>query len=159
MSFQLFIDMDGVLADFDAGYQKLTGIRPDKKVDNVDNVDWNLVKRTPGFYQNLPPMQDFHIFWKYFSDLNPIILTGVPKSVEEAESNKRSWITKHIGISQPMIACRSSEKSLHIRNPGDTLIDDWEKFKHVWEKRGGRWITHISAINSIREFQRVIGLD
>lgn len=147
---QLFVDMDGVLADFDAGYEKITGIRPDKK---ADNVDWNLVKAIPGFYQNLPPMPDFEELWEGVEQYNPIILTGVPRSVKEAEFNKRSWITKHIGISQPMIACRSSEKSRYIRNPGDIIIDDWEKYKDKWIKRGGRWITHTSAKSSLKQLE------
>ncbi|ABS14242.1 hypothetical protein I6H96_02585 [Brucella anthropi] len=142
----LFVDMDGVLADFDQGYADRFGIRPSK---TDDNVDWGLVRGTEGFYAGLPPMPDFDQLWRGVAPYNPIILTGVPRSVREAADNKRAWVDRWIGKDQPMIACQSKDKSLHIRKPGDILIDDWEKYRSVWIGRGGRWITHTSAEASL----------
>lgn len=144
----LFIDMDGVLVDFDRGYEDQFGYRP-IKVD--DNVDWALVKRSEGFYAELPPMGDFETLWEGVADYKPVILTGVPKSVPAAAKDKRAWVDKHIGKHQPMIACLSKDKSLHMRSKGDILIDDWTKYRHLWIARGGRWITHISAEQSLGE--------
>lgn len=143
---QIFVDMDGVLADFDTGYEAAFGIRPSKA---NDSVDWSLVRSTDGFYRDLPPMPDFEELWAGLVHLNPIILTGVPSSVSEAADNKRAWVDRVIGRHQPMIGCLSKDKSLHIRNPGDILIDDWEKYRAVWLSRGGRWITHTSAATSL----------
>lgn len=50
-----------------------------------------------------------------------------------------------------MIGCASKDKSLHIRKPGDILIDDWEKYRHLWEGRGGRWITHTGFSRSLAQ--------
>lgn len=141
---QLFVDMDGVLADFDTGYQNLFHERPCKE---VDNVDWQRVRAIPGFYANLPPMPDFEELWAAVAPHNPIILTGLPSSVEEALENKRAWVLRHIGADQRIIGCKSKEKCLH-GSPGDVLIDDWEKYMHLWRGMGGHWITHISARNS-----------
>ncbi|MFC3206820.1 5' nucleotidase, NT5C type [Aquamicrobium soli] len=146
MDATVFVDMDGVLADFDTGYEQRFGIRPSKA---DDNVDWGLVRRTAGFYRDLPPMPDFDHLWTGLSRYNPIILTGVPRSVEEAAANKRAWVDRNIGKDQPMIACASKDKSLHIRAAGDILIDDWPKYMLLWMERGGRWITHTSAVTSI----------
>ncbi|MCL2453242.1 MAG: hypothetical protein FWD08_06305 [Alphaproteobacteria bacterium] len=44
---QVFVDMDGVLADFDAHYEAVFGVRPDKR---KDDVDWGLVRAMTGFY-------------------------------------------------------------------------------------------------------------
>ena len=33
--------------------------------------------------------------------------------------------------------------------PGDILIDDWPKYKHLWEEAGGIFILHTSAAQSI----------
>lgn len=46
---QLYVDLDGVLADFDTGYERAFGVRPDKA---ANNVDWTMVRRTPDFYLN-----------------------------------------------------------------------------------------------------------
>lgn len=150
----VFVDMDGVLADFDQGYEDRFGVRACKE---ADNVDWKLVRRTDGFYRDLPPMPDFDALWAGVSVFNPIILTGVPASVAEAADNKRAWVDRVIGPDQPMIACKSKDKSLHIRNPGDILIDDWEKYRDVWLSRGGQWITHTSAESSLAQLNSLIG--
>ena len=153
MKFQLFVDMDGVLADFDRGYEKAFG-KASNKTD--DNVDWNLVREHKGFYRHLPPMPDFKELWSFVSQFSPIVLTGVPSSVPDAAADKRGWLTHHTSISVPMIACKSAEKSLHIRNPGDVLIDDWTKYRHVWIERGGRWIDHINAQTSITKLMELM---
>lgn len=142
---RLFVDMDGVLADFDRGYGERFGTRPSKA---DDNVDWGLVRRTEGFYRDLPPMPDFEQLWAGVAHLNPTVLTGVPTSVPEALENKRAWVTKHIGPNVPMIGCKSREKCIH-GHPGDVLIDDWEKYMDLWKTMGGLWITHTSAENSL----------
>lgn len=149
----IFVDMDGVLADFDQGYEDRFGVRACKE---ADNVDWSLVRRTDGFYRDLPPMPDFDALWPGLSGLNPIILTGVPHSVADAAANKRAWVDRVIGKDQPMIACPSKDKSLHIRNPGDILIDDWEKYRDIWIERGGRWITHASAETSLDQLSALL---
>jgi len=142
---QIFVDMDGVLADFDTGYANLFGPHGGKE---ADDVDWEKVRKTPGFYASLPPMPDFEMLWRALEPYGPIILTGVPSSVPEALENKRAWAVKHIGPKVRMIGCKSRDKCLHGK-PGDVLIDDWEKYKQCWLDMGGRWITHISAAESI----------
>lgn len=144
---QVFVDMDGVLADFDAHHETVFGVRSDKK---LDNVDWLKVRDCPGFYADIPPMADMRELWDFVSRLrpHPIVLTGVPKSVEEAPKNKRAWVRKNLGPAVQVICTRSADKALYCR-PGDILIDDWEKYRHVWEAAGGRWITHTSASASI----------
>ena len=56
---------------------------------------------------------------------------------------------KHIGT-VPVWCCRSSEK-YKAAEPGDILIDDWDKYKHLWTGAGGLWITHRSADETIQE--------
>ena len=150
---QLFVDMDGVLADFDTGYELAFGTRPDKK---DDNVDWQAVRARRGFYENLPPMPDMPELWAHIEPHRPIVLTGVPWSVEEAPENKRAWARKNLGLHVEVRCCRSKEKCLHAQ-PGDVLIDDWEKYRHLWIAQGGRWITHRSAAESIRGL-RALGI-
>lgn len=144
---QLFVDMDGVLADFDAHHQAVFGFRADKQ---LDNVDWQSVRRVAGFYAAIPPMADLAELWEAIAPHTPIVLTGVPASVEEAADNKRAWARKHLGSHVEVRCCRSKEKCLHAA-PGDILIDDWEKYRHLWLAKGGHWITHRSAAETIRE--------
>lgn len=144
---QLFVDLDGVLADFDAHHEAVFGFRSDKL---LDNVNWHAVRKVAGFYEAIPPMADLHELWGAIERHTPIVLTGVPASVEEAADNKRTWVRKHLGPHVEVRCCRSKEKSLHAAS-GDILIDDWEKYRHLWLAKGGRWVTHRSAAETIRE--------
>jgi len=157
MPVQVFVDMDGVLADFDAHHEAIFGVRPSK---TADSVDWQKVRAVKGFYADMPPMADMTTLWDFVSQLSPkpIVLTGIPLSVEEAPDNKRGWVERHLGGSVEVRCCPSKDKSLHCR-PADILIDDWDKYRHLWLAKGGRWITHTSAENSIKQLLELgIGL-
>ena len=149
---QVFVDMDGVLADFDTGYANAFGPHGGKA---ADNVDWAQIRRTPGFYASLPPMPDFDTLWCALEPYLPIILTGIPWSVPEALDNKRAWAVKHIGPDVRMIGCQSRDKCLYGQ-PGDVLIDDWEKYQHLWVMMGGYWITHVTAAQTIQHLKEYI---
>ena len=144
----LFIDLDGVLADFDTHYYNLFGIWPLKDAD--DNL-WRNVHKTDRFFFNLPPTEDMEDLWDYVEKHNPTILTGVPASKNDKFIlDKMEWVKKHIGAHVEVICCRSKEKSLYMK-PGDIIVDDWEKYKHLWVEKGGVWITHYTAESSIIE--------
>jgi 5'(3')-deoxyribonucleotidase len=151
----LFVDMDGVIADFRRGYEIQIG---HSLTQFSDHVDWKAVRNTKHFFRNLPPMPDLDILWSGIAKYNPIILTGVPSSVPEATANKREFVDKHFGKDQPMIACQSKNKFMHMRNPGDIIIDDWEKYMHVWINHGGTWITHVSAQDSLDQLERCLAI-
>lgn len=147
----LFVDLDGVLADFDKGYETLTGKRPSKA---TDSVDWQLVKKKPNFYRDLPEMADALTLWTYVSQRSPIILSGVPTIVPSAAQDKRLWVRKLFGPQVPVICCKSKDKSLHM-SAGDVIIDDWDKYRHLWVARGGVWVTHTSADDSIAQLKKL----
>jgi hypothetical protein len=101
-------------------------------------------------------MPDMAELWAHVAPYQPIVLTGVPASVKEAPDNKRAWVRRHLGSRVEVRCCPSKEKCLHAK-AGDILIDDWEKYRHLWIAQGGVWVTHTSATNSIREL-RALGV-
>lgn len=147
MTIQVFVDMDGVLADFDTGYAHAFGNRPDKE---KDDVDWDRVRLKKDFYFDLPPMPDALHLWHGILALGilPVVLTGVPKRVPEASENKRRWVRQWLGSGTPVLCTLSKEKSA-VCSPHDVLIDDWEKYKHLWEEKGGFFLVHETAKTSL----------
>lgn len=140
----LFVDLDGVLADFDAGYEKHFGHRPDHK----DDTDWDAIAAIPDFYLNLPPMPDAFELWEGIKRFKPIVLTGVPRSnVPSASANKRVWAAKHLGNVE-VITTFSRDKCKHS-GPGQVLIDDRPKCGVPWTIAGGIWIPHKDAKSSL----------
>jgi hypothetical protein len=70
---------------------------------------------------------------------SPIILTGCPLG-GWAEQQKLDWAAHHFpGVK--MITCMSKDKRNHMK-PGDVLVDDWPKHKHLWEEVGGTFIIY-----------------
>ena len=102
-------------------------------------------------------MADMQELWAYIERYRPVVLTGVPTSVPQAADNKRAWIRNHLGSHVEVRCCRSREKCLHS-SPGDILIDDWEKYRALWIAKGGRWVTHYSAVETIRSLG-ALGID
>ena len=81
---RVFLDLDGVLADFDTGYFERFGIRPSIA---ADNVDWSMVRFTSGFYRDLPVMPDAFIDKSgcgvtrdYLDYLTPLLGRDLPRS-------------------------------------------------------------------------------
>lgn len=154
---QLFIDLDGVLADFDGYYATCFGERPDRaKVDPPGF--WENISGHGLFYASLPPMPDALELWRGARAFHPepIILTGVPWSVEQAENHKRAWVREHIDPKAVVICCASKDKRLHGK-PGDVLVDDWDRYRPLWETMGGAFVLHTSARTSLDALIELFG--
>jgi hypothetical protein len=144
---QLFLDCDGVLADFDSYAEKIFGLPP-RKAEELHGKKrfWADLQSHPDFYFNLPLMPGARELYEAVKHLNPIILTGLPLG-DWAEPQKRRWAEKYFpGVR--VICCASVDKRLHMK-PGDVLVDDWPKYRHLWEEAGGVFILHRSVEESI----------
>ncbi|MFW6368323.1 MAG: hypothetical protein ACOCZ9_01175 [Spirochaetota bacterium] len=158
MEYQLFVDLDGVLCDFDRAVSALFG-RPPK--DLQPREMWSRLAHTPGFYTNLPWMPDGHELWNFVRPLQPTILTGLPRGTW-AEPQKREWCRRELGENVPVITCMAREKTEKAKaavHPGQRmiLIDDRESNGERWEAEGGIFILHESASKSIQAL-RALGL-
>lgn len=145
---RLYVDLDGVLADFDGGYEQAFGQRPDRTKGDLPGM-WENV-RASGLYANLPMMPGAAALWAQLKSIDPraTILTGVPRSVPEAAMQKIAWVRQHVGDGIPVICCASKDKSLYA-NLGDVLLDDWAKYRHLWERAGGTFVLHSPGYHSL----------
>lgn len=150
---QLFLDCDGVLANFDKRAVEIVGMQPrDFENQNGAKKFWNMIYGTPDFFFSLEPMPDAHDLVNAVRHLNPIILTGKPRG-EWAEKQKLAWRDKHFPDLQ-MIVCMSVDK-IKYAQPGDIIIDDWPKYRQIWLDGGGVWIDHYTAEISINELKKM----
>ena len=148
----IWLDMDGVLADFDGHYHKTFGYRP-TRFPEPDNVEWKRIQGTT-FYLDLPVMPGAYDLFRFADEagLGVAILTGVPASIDAACNHKRDWAAQHFPDVQ-VVCCQSRDKWKHGK-PDDFLIDDYLKYRVDWERMGGVFIHHTSAAKSIRELER-----
>lgn len=151
---QLFLDADGVLADFDQGAQAVFGCHPRKYEDEHGTPKfWSTLHAHPDFYETLPVMHDARELYEAVAHLNPIILTGCPMG-GWAQEQKIKWRNKNFpGV--PMITTLSKDKRSHAKS-GDILIDDYLKYQHLWVEMGGIFIHHTSAKTSLEELWKVL---
>jgi hypothetical protein len=148
---QLFLDCDGVLADFNKRAIEICGEHPREFEDRVgEQKFWDMIYGTPDFFYSLDPMPDAYDLVGAVKHLNPIILTGKPRG-EWAKEQKLRWRDKYFPDLE-MIVCKSQDKIKHAKS-GDIIVDDWLKWRQIWVDGGGIWVTHTSAENSIRELK------
>lgn len=149
----IYVDMDGVVADFDTHYVNTIGPLPPRSAASRD-VDWARIAHG-NWWAGIPLMHDAMMLWEYVARHKPTFLTGVPSTGRrQAESNKKDWIARKFGPHVPVITTSSSRKCEFCK-PGDILIDDWEKYRHKWIDAGGTWITHKSAADTIKILKKV----
>jgi hypothetical protein len=154
LSYQLFIDLDGVLADFDQGVRRVTGKEP---AEIEPRKMWPVLARTPGFYDRLNWMSDGRELWDAVKAFEPAVLTGLPMG-KWAEPQKRSWCGRELGVEVPVITGLSRHKaalahswmeSRGLTEKVPLLVDDRLKLKESWEEVGGTFILHLDARTSI----------
>lgn len=147
---QIFLDCDGVLADFDLAAEHLLGLPPRQAEEALGTREfWSRIRAARNFFRNLPLTCDAMELYGSVAALQPIILTGCPVG-GWAEGQKKEWAAEHFpGV--PIIACLSREKSLYLKNAGDVLVDDYLRYKRLWEKAGGIFVHHHSARESIEQ--------
>lgn len=147
---QLYLDLDGVLADFDRGVEEITGERPDEL---STKAMWKALAAHPDFFGTLEMMEDAQHLWDYCEPYDPTILTGLPRG-DWAEDQKRRWVANMLGRDVDVITCWSHEKP-KWSGPGHVLVDDRERLEEPWEQEGGVFILHVDAETSIKELQRL----
>jgi len=139
----IFLDLDGVLVDFEAGLSEAFGYVPDGK------QKWQYIENTPGFYQHLPWMTGGSHLWEHIRDcgVGVTILTGVPEGHigERSAVEKQEWVAHELGLVE-VVTCLTRDKALHSR-PGHLLIDD--RPQTAWEVAGGRQIIHRSVSETL----------
>ena len=150
---QLFLDCDGVLADFDAGAQELLGMTPAHfEARHGRREFWKRIANARNFYGTLPEMPDARRLFDAVKHLNPTILTGLPLG-KWAAPQKVRWAAEHFrGV--PIITCMARDKHRHME-PGDVLVDDRENHRSSYEREGVVFVHHKSAEDSLSQLAKI----
>ena len=153
----IFLDMDGVLCDFESHYMQLTG----KDFHSFEHRQegWDFIEPYKEvFFETMPTMPDTYDLVDGVEELaeqyncTVAILTAVPKigRIPTARIQKYNWINGYF----PQFSCtfnigpHAQHKQFHCI-PGDILIDDSPKNIPQWNDVGGFGILHSSAVDSL----------
>ncbi len=150
---QLFLDLDGVLADFDAGAEAVLHMPPAQFQDRYGpGAFWKKLANTSDFYNTLELLPDALELMEAVQHLDPIILTGLPIG-KWAEPQKRSWVERHFPGTQ-VITTLARNKPKYA-TPGDVLVDDRERYREGWEAVGGVFVHHVSTHETLKELRKL----
>ncbi len=149
MTRQLYLDCDGVLADFDAGAERLLGLKP-RAFEQRHNIGkmWARLASAPDFYGTLPMMPGARELFEAVRHLDPVILTGLPRG-NWAAPQKVRWAAEHFAGTR-IITCMARDKRDHAKE-GDVLVDDMLRHRHLWEEAGGIFVHHRTVAQTLQE--------
>lgn len=161
---EIYLDMDGVLADFFAEYAKLAGVTsgsyrdiPPAKVDPTLNkmIGTDFFARLPMF----PSAQKLMQLVLNYTDHYSICSSPLRGDHKNSEHHKRVWISKHLNP-QPKDIVITGRKSKWATQPDGTpniLIDDRGKNISDWIAAGGYGIKYQADEDSLESVK--MGLD
>lgn len=137
---QLYLDCDGVLADFDRAATELLGMAPRmfEKRHGLSDF-WRELARHPDFYGTLPLMPGAMRLFEAVKHLDPVILTGLPRG-KWAAPQKIRWAAQHFPGTR-ILTVMAIDKRDHAQE-SDILVDDQLKHAHLWEGAGGIFVHH-----------------
>jgi hypothetical protein len=156
----IFCDLDGVLVDFDKGYEELTG-KNTKHADLQDkNEFWGLLDKSLeekglteyDYWVNLPWMTDGQTLWNYIKPYTPYILTA-PSLDPGSKQGKKEWVERLDGMKK--IYFKPAKFKAEYAGKNRILIDDREDTIDKWNANGGIGIHHTSAENTIKQLKNL----
>ena len=144
----LYLDMDGVVADFNEYAHRTLGV-PASQGIYPDDV-WQKLAANPRLYQDLIPITyagELVATCFNFAQRKQygfMFLTAVPKGndVPWAFYDKVEWARKYFPNIPVMFGPYSKDKHQHCE-PGDILIDDRSSNIEEWRAAGGIAIHHV----------------
>ena len=143
---ELYVDMDGVLADFFGVWNKMMGVKHWKDIPDIDKA-LQKIKDTDDFWINLPMTPNgkslLNAIKKFKGKYN--ILSAPLPGDPNSEPQKRAWIKKHLGMFPPAKIIIDHNKAAYAKQADGTpnaLIDDFGENISKWRSAGGVGIQH-----------------
>lgn len=149
---KIYLDMDGVIADFDKKYKELYKIAP-RDADTYKTFDkfftTFIAERQ---FAKLDLMPDALVLIEYLKSLSlpTEILSSTSSEKRDAEirEQKVEWLNKH-NLTFPINLVPGKRLKRNFSNSSSILIDDTAQNIDQWRAEGGVGILHTDAITTI----------
>ena len=159
---QIFLDQDGVLADFESGLTKALGYKVDlkSKKDVYDKEKRKLTAQR--LFRNLKPLPDA---WKLVdycmnSGIHTEILTAAGTVNRTLViKDKIDWIRRYINPYWIIIPTFKGSQKAAFAHKKAVLIDDRQRNIDAWVEAGGIGILHKTADDTIEQLDEIINAE
>ena len=163
-AYTLYVDMDGVLTDFERRFEQFAGVDPEEFVaqktiefgkTKANEEFWDLIDKQIGvrYWVGMPWMSQGEKLWNYIKKFNPIILSS-PSRDESSRIGKGLWVKRNIPGTPLKLAFKANGKAKYA-SPTSILIDDREDNIQAWKAAGGIGILFKSADQVINELSKL----
>ena len=154
MDYTIYLDMDGVLVDFDKQFEELTGMAPSAfEAKNSSDEFWAAIDGAGvGFWRGMKWMPGGEALYNRASKF-PHFLLSSPSRSDVSKIGKHLW-RRDKTPSTKLILARSYNKK-NYANPSSVLIDDREDNIKQWRDAGGIGILYTSAEQVNRELDKL----
>ena len=153
----LYLDMDGVLANFNKTFSKFNPTKEDKVRFRDSVMSYHI-------FENLEKMPDADILLSGVAKIPNLrieILTSMGTfnvdQGNEAKRQKLLWLNKH-NINYTANFVRTKTEKAQFANEKSILIDDSVGCIDPFNKKGGLGILHTSAHDSLEQLQHAINI-
>ena len=136
----IFLDMDGVIADIDTHGHDTGMYKADGKLD-YDNLDYD-------WWLTIPVFKGAKNFYYDLKKHGQVRFLTAPIPTPDCYGGKAAWISNKFLPEKgrfallDLIICRGTDKRFLAGNAKHILIDDREKNIREWEDAGGTGILH-----------------
>ncbi len=158
----VYVDMDGVIADFDKGFREITG----RNSDSVQDQElWAAIDAhgKAKFFGELDWMPGGKELWNFITNnfLKVKILSALGKSDKidkQTTQGKLAWLRHNIPALQldDIILVQNKHRKKHECKPGDIIIDDNLVVIQEWNSKGGIGILHRTAAETISKLRQYV---
>uniref|UniRef100_A0A6U4MIU9 Uncharacterized protein n=1 Tax=Hemiselmis andersenii TaxID=464988 RepID=A0A6U4MIU9_HEMAN len=161
----IYCDLDGVLADFDKGFRKMTGGQAPEEYklrdmwERIEACEWK-----EGFFGGLEWMEGGEELWEALaaSGVRLSVLSGVPKGKEGwSTEQKIDWCERRLegrvrDRGDLEVICCHSEHKQRWAHPRAVLIDDRAMTNgEEWKAAGGVFVHHTSLEDTLRQLSEL----
>ena len=148
----LYLDMDGVLADFNTAARELLGATDAEEnraaqAGRWPDHKWRQIADQSNFYLNLPKMPladelvELAMRFKHNLDYEVRVLTAIPSGndMPDAFHDKIDWMNNYYGQFGIRVhfGPYSHDKAKHCQSSDDILVDDRTSNCEQWRAAGG----------------------
>jgi len=162
-NYYIYLDMDGVVADFDKRFEDLSGMMPQAYVDkNGLDAFWDLIdeKHKVAFWRGIELMPGAEKLVN-FVEQYPFEMLTAPSIKKQSVIGKGLWVKDKVGTlysTKPKVTYRSA-KQKHTVKPNltkfDILIDDKASTIDRWNGAGGTAILYQNADQVINDLKKL----
>ena len=161
--YYIYLDMDGVVANFNKRFKDLSGLLPDQFIEkNGKNAFWDLIdeKHKVAFWRGIEIMPGAEKLVNFVSKYPYEMLTA-PSTKKQSVIGKSLWIKDKVGTlypSQPKVTYRAAKEKHNVKpelTKFDILIDDKKSTIDRWDAKGGTAIFYQNADQVINDLKKL----